>query len=58
MKEKDPAPVAVKRRRVIEARSLWPSAFIETESDVERYLSALRVELEAALAAGERVQIK
>ena len=59
VKEKDPVPpVKVKLRCVVEARSLCSHGFIETADDVERYLSALRQALEAALAAGERVQIK
>lgn len=57
-KETDPDPARMKPRYVVEARSLWSGGFIETSDDVERYLSALRVELEAAIADGKRVQIK
>ncbi|MCK4303758.1 MAG: BREX system P-loop protein BrxC [Candidatus Eisenbacteria sp.] len=48
----------VKRRRVVEAKKLWSSGFIETPEDVEAFLTKLRAELEAALEANERVQIK
>ncbi len=48
----------VKKRRVVQPRSLWSSGFIETSDDVEAFLSALRAELEAALAADERIQLK
>lgn len=58
----DPAPLAppphVKRRRVVEPRAIWSKGFIETTDDMEAFLGKLRAELEAALAADERVQIK
>ena len=53
-----PPKPKVKKRRVVEARSLWSGGFIETPADVEAFLDTLRAELEAALAADERVQIK
>ncbi len=53
-----PPPPKVKKHRVVETRSLWQSGFIETPDDVEAFLSLLRAELEAALDADERVQIK
>jgi hypothetical protein len=59
----DPAPVTppapkVKKRRVLDTKALWSGTFIETEEDMEAFLKKLRVELEAALKADERVQIK
>ena len=48
----------VKKRRVVEVKALWTGGFIETAEDVERFLNKLRAELETALAADERVQIK
>ena len=48
----------VKRRRVVEAKKLWSTGFIETSADVEAFLDKLRAALEAALEADERVQIK
>ncbi|MHB8762848.1 MAG: BREX system P-loop protein BrxC [Deferrisomatales bacterium] len=48
----------VKKRRVVEAKALWSGGFIETPADVEAFLTKLRAELEAALAADERVQIR
>jgi hypothetical protein len=42
----------------VEAKSLWSGGFIETAVDMESFLTKLRSELEAALAANERVQIK
>ncbi len=52
-----PLPPA-KKRRVVEAKKLWSAGFIETPADVESFLARLRAELEAALEANERVQIK
>ena len=55
----DPTPPPIiKKRRVVEVKSLWSGGFIETPDDVESFLARLRSELEAALAAEERVQIK
>jgi hypothetical protein len=54
---KPPLPPA-KKRRIVEARKLWPAGFIETPADVESFLSRLRAELETALAANQKVQIK
>jgi hypothetical protein len=48
----------VKKRRIVEAKTLWSDGFIETPDDVETFLAKLRTELEAALEADERVQIK
>ncbi len=53
-----PAKPKVKRRRVVEARRLCSTGFIETSADIEDFLSKLRAELEKALEANERVQIK
>lgn len=53
-----PPPPQVKKRRVVEARSLWPAGFIETQEDVDAFLDKLRAKLEAAIEADERVQIK
>ena len=53
-----PPEPKVKKRRVLEAKKLWSSGFIETSEDVETFISKLRAELEDALDAGERVQIK
>ena len=54
----DPPKPVVKKRRVVEARTMWSSGFIETPEDIEAFLTKLRAELEAAIAANERVQIK
>ena len=53
-----PAKPKVKRRRVVVAKKLWTTGFIETPADVEVFLDKLRGELEAALEVNERVQIK
>jgi hypothetical protein len=55
-----PAPPSppVKKRRVVEAKNLWTGDLIETPADVETFLTTLRTELENALEANERVQIK
>ena len=54
----EPPHPKIKKRRVVEARSLWSGGFIETPDDIDAFLDKLRKELEAALAADERVQIK
>ena len=56
-KVKPPVPRA-KKRRVVEARTLWSGAFIENEADMEAFLEKLRAALKHALDAGERVQIQ
>lgn len=48
----------VKTRRVVEAKTYWPNGFIETREDLEDFLTKLRAELEDALNADQRVQIK
>ncbi len=48
----------VKKRRIVEAKSLWTNGFIETPEDVEAFLAKLRTELEAAIKDDERVQLK
>ena len=53
-----PPKPKVRKRRVVEARTLWTDGFIETREDVEAFLTKLRAELEAALEGDERVQIK
>ena len=53
-----PPKPKVKTRRVVEPKSLWTGGFIETPADIEAFLTKLRAELEAALDADERVQIK
>jgi hypothetical protein len=50
-----PAP---KKRRIVEARTCWTGSFIETPEEMEEFLNKLRAELEAAIKANERVQIK
>ena len=54
---KPPAPV-VKKRRLVDAGALWGAPFIETEAEMEKFLTKLRGELEDALKADERIQIK
>ena len=54
-----PAPLPpVKKRRVVEAKALWTGEFIETADDVKVFVEKLRCALQAAVDAGERVQIK
>ncbi len=55
--EKKP-PVYVKKRRIIQAARLAPKAPLETQADVDGYLERLRGELEAAISAGERIEIR
>ena len=53
-----PPKPKLKRRRVVQARAFLSGSFLETQADVDLFLDSLRVELEAALAADERIQIK
>lgn len=53
-----PPPPTIKKRRVVEAKSLWSGSFIETSDDMDTFLENLRTAIKAALAANERVQIK
>ena len=55
--EKKP-PVYVKKRRIVQAARLAPKALLETQADVDGYLERLRQALEAAIGAGERVEIR
>jgi len=48
----------VKKRRLVEVKKLSTVTFIETQKEVDDFLDKLRSELEAALEAGERIQIK
>jgi hypothetical protein len=53
-----PPRPTTKPRRVVEVKSLCPEGFIESQEQIDQFLTALRQELEGAIAAGERVQIK
>ena len=53
-----PPTPKVKKRRIVEAKAAWSGTFIESQADVDAFLEALREELEAAIEADERVQIK
>jgi hypothetical protein len=47
-----------KKRRSVEMGSMWSGKFIETQEEVDAFLRKLRDELEAAIKADERVQIR
>ena len=53
-----PTKPKLRKRRVVEVRSLSKSEFIETADEMEAFLAALRAELQATLDAGERAQLK
>jgi hypothetical protein len=42
----------------VNAAQLAPEGFLETQSGIDAYLSKLRSALEAAIEAGERVEIR
>jgi hypothetical protein len=48
----------VKPRRVIKAAALTPEGYLETQADVDGYLSKLRAALEKGIAAGDRIEIR
>jgi hypothetical protein len=47
-----------RKRRVVEPRTLCAGGIIETAEEIETFLGKLRNELQTAIAADERVQIK
>ena len=51
-------PVYVKKRRVVQAAQLAPKGFLETQADVDDYLTKLRQALESAIDNNERVEIR
>ncbi len=51
-------PVVVKKRREISVKGLWSGGFIETQEDINTFLTIVRKELEDALDSDERIQIK
>jgi hypothetical protein len=51
-------PVYVKKRTIVEAARLASGDFLETQEDIDAYLSKLRKALEEAVAAGERIEIR
>jgi len=53
----EPVPVP-RERQVVEARSCLSGNFIETTEEIEDFLNKLRSELETAIQANKRVQIK
>ena len=56
-KDEEP-PKKVKKRRVVAPSAFCDGAFIETQDEVDTFLNKLRAELESAVKANERVQIK
>lgn len=48
----------IKKRRVIIVKDLYTTTFIETSEELETFLTKLRTEMESALKANERIQIK
>ena len=54
----EPPKPTIKKPRVLKPADLAPKSGLETQEDVEDFLSALRVQLEAALANQERIQIR
>lgn len=48
----------VKRRRVIQAAALTPKPYLETQDDIEAYLTKLRTALEQVIAAGDRIEVR
>jgi hypothetical protein len=56
--QKVAAQPKVKPRRIIEPGKLVTKPYLETQSDVDAYLSALRRLMEEALARNERIEIR
>ena len=51
-------PPSVKKQRVIKPADIVKTPYLETMDDVAGFLDALRLELEKAIAANERIQIR
>jgi hypothetical protein len=51
-------PTYVKKRRIVQPARLAPAGFLETQADVDSYLSTLREELESAIRNEERIEIR
>uniref|UniRef100_UPI0025FD0BE6 BREX system P-loop protein BrxC n=1 Tax=uncultured Thiocystis sp. TaxID=1202134 RepID=UPI0025FD0BE6 len=56
--DQDAPPVYVKPRRVVKATAFVPGTYLETQADIDAYLNKFRQALEAAIAAGERIEIR
>jgi hypothetical protein len=54
----DSTPKPYVKRRVVKAAALAPKALLETQEDVDAYLSKLRQALESAINSNERVEIR
>lgn len=54
----DDTPKPYVKRRVVKPAGLAPKSLLETKEDVDSYLSMLRHALEAAIEAGERIEIR
>jgi hypothetical protein len=52
------AVTAVKPRRVVQPASLVPKHYLETQAEVDEFLSALTPKLQDALANNERIEIR
>jgi len=48
----------VKPRRLIQAASLVPKPYLETQEDIDAYLDKLRTALEKLIAAGDRIEVR
>jgi hypothetical protein len=48
----------LKKKRVIEPSKLVTTTYLESKADVDRFLDTLRMELEQAIAGGERIEIR
>ena len=53
-----PKPPAAKPRHTLRPADLVSAAFLETEDDIDAFLSKLQAELKAALDRGQRIQIR
>jgi hypothetical protein len=56
-KVQPPLPV-VKKQRIVKPAELMKTAYLESSEEVNRFLDALRQELEKALENNERIQIR
>jgi hypothetical protein len=54
----DGAPPTLKKHRVVKPADFVSTTYLESSSDVDAFLGALRTALDAAIAGGERIEIR
>jgi hypothetical protein len=53
-----PGGVPIKKRRVLKVAQLPTNTYLETQKDIDEFLTKLRQELEKSIEADERIEIR